>query len=157
MINIREVRNQDLPALADLYVKTYEDFDVGEKWDTSSSLELLKYWFDRQPDLAFLAEWDGKICGAFFVAVKPWWDGAHLVDGELFVDPEMQKMGIGSKLSIRIFEEAISKYNAKVWDTYTFRNSKHPLSWYKSLGFEEIKEWVMICGNLENALKRLKK
>lgn len=156
MTTIRPVLAQDLEILAELYVKTYEHFDVGERWEKPAALELLKYWLDRQPDLAFLAETDGAISGAFFAAVKPWWDGAHLVDGELFVDPNLQKRGVGTQLSIKMFEEAIEKHGAHVWDTYTFRNSVHPLSWYKSLGFDEIEEWIMISGDLEGALKKLK-
>lgn len=156
MINIRPVEDKDIEKLADIYVATYEHFDVGERWSRESAADLLRYWLKRQPDLAFLAEEDNNIVGAFFAAVKPWWDGAHLVDGELFTSPELQKRGIGSELSMRMFEEAIEKHGAKVWDTYTFRNSDHPLSWYKSLGFQEIEEWVMISGSLEEALKKLK-
>lgn len=156
MTNIRAVQVEDLPVLAHLYVKTYDNFDVGEKWDKATALQLLTYWLKKQPDLAFLAETDGIVSGAFFAAIKPWWDGAHLIDGELFVDPGMQKRGVGSELSVRMFEEAKAKHGAKVWDTYTFRNSKHPLSWYANLGFNEIREWVMISGNLDEALKRLR-
>lgn len=54
-----------------------------------------------------------------------------------------------------MFETAREKYGAVVWDTYTFRGFEHPMSWYQKLGFEEIKEWAMISGNIEEALKRL--
>lgn len=154
-IKIRLVSKDDLIHLANVYVKTYTAFDVGEKWTKNTALELLEYWFKRQPDLAFLAEYDDKIIGGFFAAVKPWWDGTHLVDGELFVHPDFQKQKVGSLISIKMFTTAIEKYNAKVWDTYTFKNSKHPLSWYKKQGFEENKDWVMISGNLKEALDKL--
>ncbi len=156
MKTIRPVKQEDLPILAELFVKTYDHFDVGEKWNVQSALDLLQYWFNRQNDLAFLSESEGVISGAFFASVKPWWDGMHLVDGEIFVDPDLQKKGIGSKLSVVMFEQAIEKYAAKVWDTYTFRNSEHPLSWYKKMGFKEIDEWVMISGDIDEALKVLK-
>lgn len=155
MIQIRTITENDLRELAHLYTKTYEAFDVGEKWTNETSLELLTYWFKRQPDLAFLAKDNNKIVGGFFAAVKPWWDGIHLIDGELFVDPEHQKQGIGTMLSKHMFTQAIEKYHATVWDTYTFKNSAHPLSWYKQQGFEENKDWVMISGNLKEALKKL--
>lgn len=154
-LNIRKVENFDLEILSEIYKNTYDVFDVGERWTKESALELLKYWLKRQPDLAFLAETDNKIVGAFFAAVKPWWDGVHLVDGELFVDPDNQKQKVGTLLSKHMFEQAIKKYDAKVWDTYTFKNSEHPLSWYKKQGFDENKDWVMISGDLKEAIRRL--
>lgn len=155
MINIRQVNRNDLSELSKVYTKTYEVFDVGERWTESTALELMTYWFERQPDLAFLADEDGRIIGGFFAGVKPWWDGVHLVDGEMFVHPDYQKKGTGSLLSKHLFGEAIDKYQAKVWDTYTFKKTVHPLSWYEKLGFTENMDWVMISGDLKEALKRL--
>lgn len=156
MITIRNIQPADLQVLAEVYSKTYEAFDVGEKWTPETALQLLRYWFERQPDLAFLAEEDGEILGGFFAAVKPWWDGMHLVDGELFVHPDHQKKKIGTMLSKHMFTQAFEKYQAQVWDTYTFKNTEHPLKWYKTQGFDENKDWVMISGDLKEALKRLK-
>ncbi|MBP6943200.1 MAG: GNAT family N-acetyltransferase [Candidatus Buchananbacteria bacterium] len=156
MITIRNIQPADLQVLAEVYSKTYEAFDVGEKWTPETALQLLRYWFERQPDLAFLAEEDGEILGGFFAAVKPWWDGMHLVDGELFVHPDHQKKKIGTMLSKHMFTQAMEKYQAQVWDTYTFKNTEHPLKWYKAQGFDENKDWVMISGDLKEALKRLK-
>mgnify|MGYP001581110235 CR=1 FL=1 len=100
-------------------------------------------------------EVDGKIVGGFIAGIKPWWNGNHLVDGEIFVHPEFQKKGVGNALSKIMFKRAIEKYDAKVWDTYTFRG-KFPLKWYKKLGFEEINEWTMISGDIRKALGKLK-
>jgi GNAT superfamily N-acetyltransferase len=156
-LKIRKIENKDLDKLAEIYNKIYspEVFDIGEKWTKDSAYTMLKYWLKREPDLAFLAEYDKKIVGAFFVGVKPWWDGNHLVDGEIFVHPDYQKKGIGTKLSKFMFEYAIKKYNVVRWDTYTFKD-KYPLDWYKSLGFEEIQEWAMISADIKEVLKKLK-
>jgi len=102
-----------------------------------------------------LAEEEREIVGAFFVGVKPWWDGNHLVDGEIFVHPNHQKNGIGTKLIKFMFEYAVKEYNVVRWDTYTVKD-KYPLKWYRSLGFNEIKEWAMISVEPKELLKRLK-
>jgi GNAT superfamily N-acetyltransferase len=149
------VRRKDLRKLSEVYAAVYREFDVGEKWTAKKAYTLLEYWFQRQPDLAFVAESEGKIVGGFVAGIKPWWDGNHLVDGEIFVHPEFQRKGIGSLLSMAMFRKAMKKYNAKVWDTYTFRG-KYPLKWYRSLGFREIGEWTMISGDLKEAAKKLK-
>src|SRR5206468_3100195 len=104
---------------------------------------------------AFTAEVDGQPVGGFIVGVRPWWDGNHLVDGELFVDPEHQKRGVGKQLIARVLNEAVEKYKPTVWETYTFRDEGFPLSWYKQIGFAEISEWTMIRADVATVLSKL--
>ncbi len=155
LINIRLVKRSDLSRLATIYAKTYRVFVVGERWTPKSAIKLMFYWMKRQPDLFFVAEYESKIVGAFVAGIKPWWDGNHLVDGELFVDPDFQKKGIGKKLSKQLYMTAIKKYDVVRFDTYTFKMTKFPLEWYKSIGFTEIKEWAMISADLKTVLKKL--
>jgi ribosomal protein S18 acetylase RimI-like enzyme len=154
--NIRPIEKKDLDKLAEIYAQVYAKFDVGEKWTKESSYKLLEYWLKRQPDLCFLIEYERKVVGAFVAGVKPWWDGNHLVDGEIFIHPDYQKKKLGSLLSKYIYQIALEKYNVVRFDTYTFKMTKFPLSWYKSQGFEEIKEWAMISADLKEVLKKLK-
>jgi ribosomal protein S18 acetylase RimI-like enzyme len=156
-IHIRKVESSDLPSLARIYAEVYRHFDVGEKWTDETALQLLSYWLKRNKDLCFVACEEAKVIGAFFADVKPWWDGNHLVDGEVFVAVDYQKKKVGTKLSIHLYEEAIKQDNVVSFDTYTFRLNGHPLDWYKSQGFKEVNEWVMISGNVKEALKKLKK
>ena len=154
-IDIRLIREKDLDKLAEIYTETYRIFDVGEEWTKKSSYDLLDYWLKRQPDLCFLAEYQGEMVGAFVAGIKPWWDGNHLVDGEIFVNPEHQRKGIGTELSRHLLRTAIDKYGVVAFDTYTFRLTDFPFRWYKSLGFEEINEWVMISADPQKVLERL--
>jgi len=48
--------------------------------------------------LAFLAEVNGKIAGGICGIIKPWWDGNHLVETELFLRPEFQRQKVGTGL-----------------------------------------------------------
>ncbi|MGV8142201.1 MAG: GNAT family N-acetyltransferase [Candidatus Pacearchaeota archaeon] len=155
-IKIRLFDKKDLNTLSEIYTETYKRFDVGEKWSIFSSYKLLDYWLNRQPDLCFLIEYKGKIVGAFVAGVKPWWDGNHLVDGEIFIHPDYQNKGLGKILSKHMYEQAVAKYHVIRFDTYTFKMTKFPLAWYKSQGFEEIKEWAMISADLREVLKHLK-
>jgi GNAT superfamily N-acetyltransferase len=155
--SIRLMNSEDLDELAIVYLKAFQDPELGEDWSKQSALELISYWLQRQPDLAFVAEQEEKLVGAFIVGVRPWWDGNHLVDGELFVDPEYQKKGIGKELINKVLLVAKEKYAPLTWETYTFRAQEFPLSWYKQMGFEEIEEWVMIRANTESVLVALRK
>ena len=77
------------------------------------------------------------------------------MDGEVFVHPDYQKKGIGGALSKHIYSVALKRYKVVRFDTYTFKKTKFPLEWYKSLGFKEIDEWVMISADLNEVLKKL--
>lgn len=153
-IKIRRMRKQDIPQLSPMYVRAYRIYRKWERWNAKAANRLFTYWLKRQPDLAFVAETDGKVVGAFVAGIKPWWDGNHLVDGELVVDPAYQKKGIGRLLLKTMLQNAIDKYDATVWEAITFKKTEFPLKWYKKLGFDEISEWTIIGGNVKEALKR---
>ncbi len=152
---IRTFDKRDLDKLARLYCKVYARFNVGEKWEYKSARKMLSYWLERQPDLCFLAECDGVFVGGFASAIKPWWDGNQLFDGEIFVDPDYQGKGVGTELSKVMYKTAIEKYDAKYLVAFTFSDKTHPLSWYKKQGFKEVKNWTIISGDLRKVLKKL--
>ncbi|MDP9195807.1 MAG: GNAT family N-acetyltransferase [Pseudomonadota bacterium] len=154
--SIHPTKPEDLDELARVYAAVYGHFQVGEKWTPETALRLLEYWFRRNPELCFTAFAGDRPVGAFFADVKPWWDGNHLVDGEVFVHPDFQKQDIGRQLSIRLYETALEKYQVTSFDTYTFRNNGHPLSWYRKQGFAEVTEWSLISGDVRQALEFLK-
>ncbi len=119
MTKIRRANPGDLDKLAEIYTKSYNSLDIGENWDEKSAKKLLKHLFNDQEDLFFVVEERGKPVGAIVGLIKPWWDGNHITDGELFVHPDHQKKGLGKKLVKKLFEEALDKYNAVSWDTFT--------------------------------------
>ena len=149
------MKKSDLNILSEIYVEVYRVSDVGENWTKKTAYNLLNHLFNLQPDFCFVAEYKNKIVGAFVAIIKPWSDGTHLVSEEIFVDPLYQKYGIGTELTKVMFKKAIEKYNVKIVEGITFSKFKHPLSWYKSLGFREVKEWVVINGDIKRALKIL--
>ena len=155
-MTIRLVKEDDFPILAGIYTVAYNSLNIGENWDDLASERLLRHLYSEQKDLFFVAEDAGEVVGAITAPIKPWWDGNHLVDGELFVHPDHQKKGIGKKLIERLFTEAQEKHQAVSWDTFTHRVYAHPLKWDKSIGFSEIKEWVMITSNIKEVLQKLK-
>lgn len=156
-IKIRLMQEKDLTPLSKVYTLVYKKFDIGEKWNDKTSKKLLTYWLDKQPDLAFVAELDGQVVGGFVAGIKPWWDGNHMSDGEVFVHPDYQKRGIATKLSIALYEAALKKYKVVSFDAYTFKKTKFPLSWYLSQGFLQNEDWTMISGDVSYILSKLKK
>lgn len=155
-MDVRPIKQSDFEELAEIYTVAYNSLNIGENWDKESAVDLLKYFYKEQPDLFFTAELDGKIAGAIVAMVRPWWDGNHLIEGEIFVHPDYQKRGVGVMLIKTLFTEAKQKYNAISWDTFTHTIYENPLAWYKDLGFEEIKHWQMITGNIDKVLGNIK-
>lgn len=145
----------DLDRLGAIYLKAFETIAADEHWTLESACALVEYWWRRQPDLAYVARADNQPIAAFIVGVKPWWDGNHLVEGELFVDSAWQNRGIGTRLLRQVLKVANERYSVVVWETHTFRGNDFPLSWYKKLSFIEIEEWVMIRADVSAIMQRL--
>ena len=58
------MKKEDLEVLASIYALAYNEANVGETWDKKSARKILQYFFEKQPDLAFVAEYENKIVGA---------------------------------------------------------------------------------------------
>ena len=154
-VQIRQMQKGDLEQIAEVYTLVYQKFDIGERWTVETSKKLLSYWFETQPDLAFVAEYESKVIGAFVAGIKPWWDGNHISDGEIFVHPDYQKMGVGTKLSIALYKKALDKYDVVSYDFFTFKKIRFPLSWYLSQGFVKNEDWTLISGEINSIVSNL--
>jgi predicted N-acetyltransferase YhbS len=117
---IRLMKKKDIEEISILYANVYDSVDIGEKRTKETASNLMNYRLSRQPDLCFIATIDEKIVGGFIAGIKPWWDGNHLVDGEVFVDYAYHKQKIGSKLSKVIYQTALDKYSITSIDLVTF-------------------------------------
>lgn len=156
-ISIRTIHQNDLTALARSYAESYTAARVGEHWSPKKAVELLTYFYTKQRDLFFVALDRDVPVGGCVGIVKPWWDGNHISDGEVFVDPGHQKQGIATELLSAFIRHAMNRYAIVSIDWITFRNKQFPLTWYQRLGFAEIKDWVIISGKPATILSRIKR
>lgn len=156
MLKIRSIKKKDIKELAKVYSETYTKKYSGEDWTIKKAEKYLTHMFNRQPDVAFLAELDKKIIGGYLGTIVPWCDGNHLTDGDIFVHPNYQKRGAGLKLGIALYSRAVQKYDCVKSESFTFKNQKFPLNWHEKRGFKVSDEWVMIEGDTKEMLKRMK-
>lgn len=153
---IRNVKIEDLKELAPIYKELYDDADIGEYWAIESAEKLLKYWYDKQQDLFFVAEEDGKAVGAVMSGVKPWFDGNRLVDTEIFVSKKYQERHIGKELYKTHLSEAKRIYQAKVIEFHIYGNEdEFPQNWYNKIGFKKDKELIIMNADIQQVLERL--
>ncbi|MBU3941079.1 MAG: GNAT family N-acetyltransferase [Nanoarchaeota archaeon] len=156
-LKVRNAKKEDIKELAKIYSQTYTKKYSGEKWTTKQAEKYLNHMLKKQPDLAFLAEINGKIVGGYFACVTPWCDGNHLTEGNIFVHPKYQKHNAGLELGKALYHKAIKKHNCvKSW-SLTFKNKKFPLCWHKKRGFKISERGVLIEGNTKDILERMEK
>ena len=99
MITISNLKKEtDLDIIAEEYANYYANSVLGEKWTKEKAIELFKYFYHQNKDLFFVAYDKDQPVGVVTSVLKPWWDGNHLEDGEIFVVKKYQRQGIASQL-----------------------------------------------------------
>jgi L-amino acid N-acyltransferase YncA len=155
-IQIRAVVPGDLGPLAHVYREMYNGLTtLDEHWTKATARTFIAHFYQRQPDLFFLAEAEGQVVGGAVAAIQPWWDGNHLVEGEVFVKPALVPAGIESKLLKALITRARSKYHVVAWDTITPAVDGHPLGSYQDLGFTEVPHWKAVSADAHALISRL--
>jgi GNAT superfamily N-acetyltransferase len=147
MIEISLAQENDLKAAGAIYCQAFNVSQSNENWTLDSANAFLLYCYHRQPDLFYLAREQSNILGGIYGEIKPWWDGNHLYNTELFVAQSHQKQKIGSKLLLTIVADALNKYRITAIEGITFRYPNFPLKWHKRLGFKIMGEMVLITGD----------
>ncbi len=156
-ITVQHLKDKkDLQILAEQYADYYSKSILEEKWTKTTVVQLFEYFYNQNPDLMFVAYDNNKPIGIIMTVLKPWWDGMHLEDGEVFVSQDYQKMGIAKMLFKTLFQYAIDKYDVTTLEAHTYEDENgFPYSWYKRLGFETIDDLKIISGNIKNIVKKL--
>ena len=157
MITVSNLKKQeDMAIIAEYYADYYANSVLGEKWTKEKAIQLFRYFYNQNKDLFFVAYDDDKPVGVIMSVLKPWWDGNHLEDGEIFVLPSYQRKGIAKSLFKALFKHAIDKYNATTLEAHTYEDENgFPYNWYKRLGFETIDDWKIISGNIKEIIKKM--
>lgn len=157
MIEISNVKQlKDLEIIAVEYSDYYNNSVLEEKWTKKSAIKLFKYFYNQAPDLFFIAYDNENPVGVIMTCLKPWWDGMHLEDDEVFVCKEYQQKGIAKMLFKKLFEHAIEKYDATTLEAHTYEDENgFPYCWYKRLGFETIDDWKIISCDIKKIVNKL--
>lgn len=94
MIEISNLKDKkDLEIIAEEYANYYNSSVLQEKWTKETVIELFQYFYNQSPDLLFIAYDNNNPIGVIMSCLKPWWDGMHLEDGEVFVCKEYRRGG----------------------------------------------------------------
>lgn len=141
--------------MAAIYVAAFKEVDASEQWSPEAAADLVLFFLRTQPDLAFVAESQKQVIGCICGLAKPWWDGHHLVQSEIFIAPTTQRKGVGAALLRHFLAEAKKRYNVTQMESITFKNLDFPSSWYVKLGFQDKNDWKVVIGEVDILTKRL--
>lgn len=157
MIEISNLKDKkDLEIIAEEYANYYNSSVLQEKWTKETVIELFQYFYNQSPDLLFIAYDNNNPIGVIMSCLKPWWDGMHLEDGEVFVCKEYRHGGVAKKLFKKLFDYAIEKYDATTFEAHTYEDENgFPYCWYKRLGFETVDDWKIISGDIKEIVNKL--
>ncbi len=155
MFTLKLIEEKDIAPLSKIFSQSFTEADSQKPWDETHSYEYLKYWHAKQPDMFYGAFQDNQIVGAAAVNIKPWRTGVRCSDGVIFVDTKFQKQGVGKSLLKKVVEEAMSKYNATIFEAITFAGDEFPLTWYKKVGINPDEHAVIIKGDCLDILSKI--
>lgn len=152
IINLK--RKEDLTAFKDEFATWYNSGSLNEGWTSESALNLFNFYYEHFKDLIFVAYVYSTPAGIIFFEVKPWSNGNHLVNGELFVLNKYRKEGIASLLVKKELEYAIEKYKITDVEFLTYEDENgFPFSWYKKSGFKKDEQLFLVKASVEEIIK----
>ena len=132
---IRKMNESDMPRCAEILCEAYNNDMWQCHWTAQTATAYLMDYFRVEKFVGFVLEEDGDIIGAMFAHEKIWWNNSELYIDEMFVVPEMQRNGLGSRL-IKTAEKYVKKYNLAGLTLCTNKYAPAP-GFYRKNGFKD--------------------
>ncbi len=139
-ITIRAIQKGDIAKCADILCAVYNNELWQCRWTADTAAAYLNDYFDAAKFVGFAVESDGELIGAMFAHEKIWWNNSELYIDEMFILPERQRSGCGSKL-ISAAEEYVKEHGLAGLTLCTNKYAPAPC-FYRKNGFCD-NEYIM--------------
>ncbi len=145
-MNIRKMEQVDIAACADILCSVYNNELWQCRWSREVAIEYLTDFYNMQKFVGYVIEVNGMICGAIFAHEKVWWNNSEVFVEEMFVKPDLQRKGYGTKLLEKI-EEYIKEKGLAGMTLSTNRYAPAP-KFYGKNGFVNCEHILFMCKEL---------
>lgn len=133
MIRIRSLTREDLPACTRLLMAVYNNEMWQCRWTDQTGTAYLTQIMEMPCFVGYAAEEDGELVGAALCREKIWWNNSELYVEELFVNPQHQRRGVGTKLMQTAEDYVLGKELAGI--TLTTNRYAFAPQFYHKLGY----------------------
>lgn len=141
-MKIRKVTPYDIENFTEAYIKAYE-YLSDYKYKTKGDIKNYFKWLYKRDKNGFLVAEENEIFVGCVAGDANWvnFEGEKVLEiHEIFVIPEFQKRGIGSKLLNEILSYGIEK-GRKIAELWVGKTNYEAIEFYKKFGFKESGEW----------------
>ena len=142
-MNVRVMKETDIPACADILCSVYNNELWQCRWSRETAIEYLTDFFRMQKFVGYVLESDSIVMGGIFAHEKVWWNNSEVFVEEMFVEPELQRKGYGTRLLNQV-EDYIAKKELAGMTLSTNRYAPAPL-FYKKNGFVDCEHILFMC------------
>jgi aminoglycoside 6'-N-acetyltransferase I len=146
MAEIKEIHSIDLPACAKLYVHSFNCEPWNDHWTYKTALGRLQDIYKAPRFYGIQYVETNCLLGAILGNIEVWYEDYHYQLKEMYVDPKVQRSGIGTGLLNRLKQGLLSR---KVKGIYLHTSSaKWTEAFYKRNGFIRMNDMVMMTVGL---------
>jgi len=138
---------ENLTEMAELYRKAFAGDPWNDDWsDTEQLMEYIREISGSYHSLHFGLRIDGKLAAVSIGMIRHWWEGTNYNLEELYVDPDYQGQGIGTRFMQQITEEIRGRGLAGIF--LQTDNDKPAFRFYHKNGFDDLEAHVSLYKNI---------
>lgn len=143
LIKIEKIESIELlDNCAELLTQSYNTEPWNDNWSQKKALEKLACFYNSPKFLGWVAYEGDEMLGACVGNIEPYYIGDYFYLKELFVFPEYQRKGVGSKL-VKTMKEYLDSIGIETVILFT-SNESFPFEFYKKQGFGEMEGMRMM-------------
>ena len=140
---VREMKESDIATCADILCSVYNNELWRCRWSKEVAMEYLMDFFEMKKFVGYVMEDEGEILGGIFAHEKVWWNNSEVFVEEMFIKPELQRLGYGSMLLEKIGEYVRNKRFGGI-TLSTNKYAPAPL-FYRKNGFDDCEHVLFMC------------
>ena len=147
MFTYKEIKIEDLSAVTEMYVETFNAHPWNDEWTMETAGKRLAQMMNAEGAYGLCAYEDGELCGMILGLSEQYYNGVIFEIKEFCVRNSVRGKGIGSEI-YREFEKKLREKKILSVKLFTLRGdaTEH---FYEKHGFETDEEMILMNKTLE--------